>query len=535
MPTNLKYHKNYTEFGEPYQLVLPLNLEGLVPDDDSVRLLSHELEDLDYSLLYKAYSAKGRNPAVDPKTMFKILTYAYSQNIYSSRKIESACRRDINFMWLLAGRKAPDHSTIARFRTGFLADACENLFYQMVKRLESSGELSKETVFIDGTKLEACANKYTFVWKKSVGKWEEKMFRKIQEAVELVNREYIQSFTVTEETRTADLQKICRFLETVCIDRQVVFVHGRGKRKSNHQRYLELFRRFLERQTTYDWHTASFQGRNNYCKTDPDATFMHMKDDHMRNAQLKPGYNVQIGVDSEYIVAADIFQDRNDVWTLVPFLKTIEEKLGFRYPSVTADSGYESEEGYTYLRETGQDPYIKPQTYEKWKKRSFKKDISKRENMGYEESTDTYTCHAGKKLKPIFVKKQRSKSGYQSEVTVYECEDCSGCPYKERCTKAKRNKRLYVSKSFLEKRQESYENILSEKGIQYRMNRSIQVEGAFGVLKNDYEFQRFLLRGKTKVKLEILLLCMGYNLNKLHAKIQNGRTGSHLFEIKESA
>ncbi len=207
MPTNLKYHKNYTEFGEPYQLVLPLNLEGLVPDDDSVRLLSHELEDLDYSLLYKAYSAKGRNPAVDPKTMFKILTYAYSQNIYSSRKIESACRRDINFMWLLAGRKAPDHSTIARFRTGFLADACENLFYQMVKRLESSGELSKETVFIDGTKLEACANKYTFVWKKSVGKWEEKMFRKIQEAVELVNREYIQSFTVTEETRTADLQK----------------------------------------------------------------------------------------------------------------------------------------------------------------------------------------------------------------------------------------------------------------------------------------------------------------------------------------
>ena len=126
-----------------------------------------------------------------------------------------------------------------------------------------------------------------------------------------------------------------------------------------------------------DWHTASFQGRNNYCKTDPDATFMHMKDDNMRNAQLKPGYNVQIGVDSE--------------------------------------------------------------------------------------------------------------------------------------------------------------NILSEKGILYRMNRSIQVEGAFGVLKNDYEFQRFLLRGKTKVKLEILLLCMGYNLNKLHAKIRNERTGSHLFPVKETA
>ncbi len=205
------------------------------------------------------------------------------------------------------------------------------------------------------------------------------------------------------------------------------------------------------------------------------------------------------------------------MWTLVPFLKTMEEKLGFRYPSVTADSGYESEEGYTYLREQNQKAYIKPQTYEKWKKRSFKQDISKRENMGYDESTDTYTCHAEKKLKPVFVKKQKSKSGYESEVTVYECEECTGCPHKEKCTRAKGNKRLYISKSFLEKRQESYENILSEKGILYRMNRSIQVEGAFGVLKHDYEFQRFLLRGKAKVKLEILLLRLRF-IRKTHCQ-----------------
>ncbi len=231
MPSNLKYHKNYTEFGEPYQLVLPLNLEGLVPDDDSVRLLSHELEELYYSLLYQAYSAKGRNPAVDSKTMFKILTYAYSQNIYSSRKIETACRRDINFMWLLAGQKAPDHSTIARFRTGFLADACEDLFYQMVRRLDRAGELSKETVFIDGTKLEACANKYTFVWKKSIGKWEEKMFGKIQEAVQAVNREYLQSFSVTLETRTQELQAICRFLEGRCREDGTVLFMGGAKGK----------------------------------------------------------------------------------------------------------------------------------------------------------------------------------------------------------------------------------------------------------------------------------------------------------------
>ncbi len=532
MTSNLIHQKNYTELGETYQLVLPLCLEGLIPDDDSVRLLSHELEELDYTLLYQAYSAKGRNPAVDPKTMFKILTYAYSQNIYSTRKIETACRRDINFMWLLAGQKAPDHSTIARFRTEFLAGACEDLFYQMVRRLATMGELSKETVFIDGTKLEACANKYTFVWKKSVGKWEEKMFAKMEDAVQMLNRDYMQSFGILKESRTADLQRIVDYLKDYCLTHTIVFVHGRGKRKSVHQRYLELFQRFLDRQLLYDLHHSRFGNRNSYSKTDVDATFMHMKDDHMRNAQLKPGYNVQIGVDSEYIVAADIFQDRNDVWTMVPFLKYMEKRLRFRYPSVTADSGYESEEAYDYLERQNQMPYIKPQTYEKWKKRSFKQDISKRENMGYDAERDTYTCHAGRKLLPLYVKKQKSKNGYESEVTVYECTDCSGCPCKEKCTKAKGNKRLYVSKNFIEHRQISYENIMSETGIKYRMNRSIQVEGAFGVLKNDYDFQRFLLRGKTKVKLEILLLCFGYNINKLHAKIQNDRLGSHLFPLK---
>lgn len=532
MSSNLKYTNDYTELGHIYQLVLPLSLEGLVPNDDSVRLLSHELEELDYTLLYQAYSAKGRNPAVDPKTMFKILTYAYSQNIYSSRRIETACKRDINFMWLLAGQKAPDHCTIARFRSGALETACEDLFYQMVKRLDEAGELSEETVFIDGTKIESCANKYTFVWKKSVGKWEEKMLLKIQEAVETINHEYLQCFCVNEETRAQDLKTICRFLEDVCIQRNVQFVHGRGKRKSKTQKYLELFRSFLERQTIYDWHAASFKGRNNYSKTDPDATFMHMKDDHMRNAQLKPGYNVQIGVDSEYVVGAEIFQDRNDVWTLVPFTKHLEEKLGFRYPSVTADSGYESEEGYSYLAEKKITAFIKPQTYEQWKKRSFKKDISKRENMGYTPETDTYTCHNGRKLTARYIKHQKSKSGYQSEVTVYECESCDGCPYKEKCTRSQGNKKLYISKKFIAQRQESYENIMSEQGILYRMNRSIQVEGAFGVLKNDYEFERFLMRGKTKVKLEILLLCMGYNINKLHAKIQGKRLGSHLYPVK---
>lgn len=527
-----KYQKNYTEFGDNYQLVLPLNIEGLIPEDESVRLLSHELEDLDYHKLYKAYSAKGRNPAVDPKTMFKILTYAYSQQIYSSRKIESACRRDINFMWLLAGQKAPDHATIARFRTGYLAEACEDLFYQYVRHLSKIRELSKETVYIDGTKVEACANKYTFVWKKSVGKWEAKMHEQIKKAVDELNREYVTSFRITEKSRSASVKEIVDYLKTQMKEQKIERIHGKGRRKTAVQRHLELFENYLKRQEQYDLHNATFQGRSNYCKTDPDATFMHMKDDHMRNAQLKPGYNVQIGVDSEYIVAAGIFQDRNDTWTLIPMLKEMKHHHNWKYSSVTADSGYESEESYEYLKKNKQVPYIKPQTYEQWKKRSFKNNISKRENMTYDPEHDTYTCHAGKLLTARYVTHSKSKSGYKSEITVYECADCNGCPYKEKCTKSAGNKSLKVSKNFIANRQASYENILSEKGIRYRMNRSIQVEGAFGVLKNDYEFQRFLLRGKNKVKTEILLLCLGYNINKLHAKIQDNRLQSHFFEIK---
>jgi len=155
--------------------------------------------------------------------------------------------------------------------------------------------------------------------------------------------------------------------------------------------------------------------------------------------------------------------------------------------------------------------------------------------MGYDERNDTYTCHNEKKLKPTGIFHRKSATGYKSEVTVYECESCEGCICKEKCTKAKENRKMQVSKTFIEKRQTSYENISTGEGKKLRMNRSIQVEGAFGVLKNDYEFTRFLTRGKNRVKTEFMLLCIGYNINKLHAKIQNNRQKSYLHELIESA
>ena len=524
--------KNYTQFNRSYQLVLPFNFEVLIPEDDSVRLLNQILEGLNYEKLYQAYSSIGRKPAVEPKILFKILTYAYMNNIYSSRKIESACKRDINFMWLLEGNPAPDHSTISRFRKDYLANAGEDLFYQMVDYLHQIGEVEFENLFVDGTKIEANANKYTFVWKKVVTKNEAKMFLRIQSSIEQINLTYMTSFIVTKETLLEDISAVLSYLDGKKQQEQIEFVHGIGKRKSTLQKFTEELQGFCERQEKYNYHNQLFSGRNSFSKTDPDATFMHMKDDHMRNAQLKPAYNVQIGVEGEYVTGVGVFQDRSDYATLIPFLKDMESYLKVGYQNIIADSGYESEENYLYLEQKEQTYYIKPQTYEQWKKRRFKNNISKRENMAYNAETDEYTCHNGKHLKPVGITHRTSATGYCSEVTLYECEDCRDCPYKAKCTKAQGNRKMQVSKTFIKKRQVSYENITSEKGILLRVNRSIQVEGAFGVLKNDYNFNRFLTRGKNSVKNEFILLCFGYNVNKLHAKIQNERVKKLLHQLR---
>lgn len=533
MTNNQIHQKDYTEFHDAYQLVLPLNLEGLVPNDESVRLLSHVLEELDYHDLYKAYSPIGRNPAVEPKLMFKILVYAYSQGIYKSRKIEQSCKRDINFLWLLAGAKAPDHTTISRFRKMISSGICEGLFSQLSVLLLEMGEVTGKNLFIDGTKIESRANKYTFVWKKAVGKHEARMHGQLQKKVDEINREYIKEYVFTPEKAQEDLSAAVKDLKSTMEQQGIREVHGRGKRKSRLQRDKEYLENCLARQERYDIHQKNFKGRNSYSKTDPDATFMHMKDDHMRNAQLKPGYNIQIGVDSEYIMGVGVFADRSDTNTLIPFMEMLEKELCHKYESITADAGYENEENYLWLEKEGIVPYIKPLTYEKWKKRSYKKEVGRRENMTYIEEADCYVCASGRVLWNVGKKRRTSATGHVAIQEIYRCEDCSGCPhFGGKCTRSKKYKQLYVSKVFVEKREESLKNILSPQGRCYRMNRSIQVEGAFGVLKQDYSFRRFLTCGKTNVKTEFLLLCMGYNINKLHAKIQNGRLKSHLFDLK---
>ena len=487
--------------------------EKVIPGDDSVRLLDEIVEEMDLSPLHRAYERHGRHPATAPSTLLKVLLYANMERIYSSRDIEAACKRDINFIWLLNGAKAPNYHEIARFRSKRLSECAGELFVQLVKKLKGLGEIRYEHLFIDGTKIEANANKYSFVWKKSTNKYESRTLEKLEKLTAELSRKY---GVLEAGDLLPELEKRMK----------APYVHGRGHRKSELQRDIEQLRELEAKKTKYAAYQETFHGRNSFSKTDPDATFMHMKEDHMRNAQLKPGYNIQFGIEGEYITGVTVSSERSDQLTLIPFMEKLKDN-GIEYADVTADAGYESEENYSYFEGIPTECYIKPQNYERSKTKKYKSNMALRENMVYNEELDEYTCQAGRKLRAKYTGIQEMKSGYEREVTYYECDSCEDCPFKK-------NRKLQVSKKFIVQRAASLERITSEKGVLLRMNRSIQSEGAFGVIKQDYNFRQFLLRGNKKVTTEILLVAMAYNVNKLHSKIQKKRTGTQLFKIESA-
>lgn len=279
------------------QIGFPIQTPFIPREDDPVRLLFEVTEGLDYTELYNTYSTLGRNPAIDPAILFRILIYGYMNKLYSSRDIERACNRDINFMWLLQGQKAPDHNTIARFRSERLEECIDNLFNQLIIRLGEMQEIRFENIFIDGTKIEANANKYTFVWKKATDKFENKLQEKIKVILEALPIDLDIKISKVKGKVTVDyISKIIDKLNYLKEKHSIEFVYGKGKRKSKLQKYLEELQNFIEKQSKYDEYNGIFNGRNSFSKTDKDATFMHMKEDHMQNGQLKPGYNIQIGV-----------------------------------------------------------------------------------------------------------------------------------------------------------------------------------------------------------------------------------------------
>lgn len=316
------------------QVVLPFDLGYKIPDGDPVTTLSELCDCLDYTNICAKYLRTWRIHS--PKTLFKIIVYAYMRNIYSSRAIENACNRDICFMWLLQDEPTPDHSTITRFMDEKLSWEIEDLFYQLIDKLHELGEVKFENLFVDGTKIEANANRYTFVWANAVKKNAQKLYDKIENPMTVLSERYLVKLETPEQ--------YFEFMKNRIAYLNTIFVQGRGKRKTQLQRDFEQLEEYLERKDKYKEYFRILAQRKSFSKTDRDATFMRMKEDHMRNGQLKPGYNVQIGVESEYIVGVGLYANLTDVTTLIPFLERLKRATHTTIGTIIADAGYESEE-----------------------------------------------------------------------------------------------------------------------------------------------------------------------------------------------
>lgn len=498
-----------------------------------MRLLNAVVERMDLRNIMRSYSRMGRIE-YPPRILLKILLYAYMRRIYSSREIERACRENVCFMYLLEGYSPPDHNTICRFRSKYLAGHEKELLEQMTTFLVEWGFVSMESLFIDGTKIEANANRYSFVWRKSVEKSRTKLLAKIKAELPALAESAGISWRIPENIEIRHLKKLQKKLYERRESENVEFVTGKGHHKTALQKASEKVTEWLGKlkQYTKDLHICG--DRNSYCKTDHDATFMHMKEDHMRNGQLKPGYNVNVATSEEFIIGNYISADRNDVHTLIPFMKRL---AGYPVKNVVVDSGYESEENYCYFESLSDtELYVKPSNHEQKKTRKYKTDISRRENMGYDADKDSYTCAGGKQITFDHDKKSVSKSGFELTTSVYSCKECAGCPLKEKCIRAggskkpleERSKVIYVSRRFASQREAMEEKINSEQGKLLRVNRSIQAEGTFAMVKEDMSFRRFLLRGSVKVEVEWTLLSLAYNILKLHHKLKTNRLGTGL-------
>lgn len=260
---------------------MPLELEYNIPADDPVRLADMFVEEMDLSDLYKTYSRIRKNQAT-PAHMLKIVLYAAMNRQYSSRSIETACKRDINFMFLLEGFPAPDHATIARFISVHLAACPHRIMSEMDKILYRLGEISARDIFIDGTKIESVSNKYTFVWKIAVTKNMAKLFEKVLTLMTETEEQYGLHIVYNNQVSLHTLKRM-RKNYAGKKESGISFVHGIGRRKLPIQKSVELTIQYISKLQEYVAKLHKCGNRNSYSKTDNDATFMRMKEDAMLN------------------------------------------------------------------------------------------------------------------------------------------------------------------------------------------------------------------------------------------------------------
>ncbi|MBD5451204.1 MAG: IS1182 family transposase [Lachnospiraceae bacterium] len=565
----------YNEFFEIGQQKINFSFYELcLPDDDPVYTLKKAMEELDFSGLLAQCSDKGRN-GYNPVMMYAVVTYANMRGVRAVDRIVDLCQRDLAFIWLTKGQK-PKRDAFYDFKGKRLTgEILDDLNYQFLRRLEKEGFVTLKELFIDGTKIEANANRYTFVWRGSINyhlaglldtvdalytkyntllnenqygtKYDignARMFviegmDKVRDVIEknrkrkITKHKKLSNNTVIEIDSCSPLEilRLQKNLIRIANGENIGFVHGKGRAKPQIQQLYEELEECGKRLMGYkECFETMGKDRNSYSKTDLEATFMRMKEDHMLNGQLKPAYNVQIAVENYFIIHGYVSSDRTDYNTLVPVLEKHKKAFGGILEDVTADSGYCSERNLLYLKQNNISSYIKLQDHEKRKTRAYAEDIGKYYNMTFQifEDEQYYICHDGRELRHIRTE-TKEQEGYTQTFEVYGCADCSGCEHKAKCLykynaqkDAEKNKVMKINEQWEMLKEESHANIQSEKGILKRQIRSIQTEGHFADIKENEKFRRFNYRSAEKVYKEFMLYAIGRNINKYHRFLHNG-------------
>ena len=489
-------------------LLLPPSLDELVPENHMVRVVDAVIDRLDISDILSTYRGGG-NSAFNPKMMLKVLVFAYLSNVYSSRRIEELLRRDIYFMWL-AGMKRPDFRTINYYRGKRLKEGFDAVFTQVVRLLHEEGFVSLKVQYIDGTKIESVANKYTFVWRGSVEKYDarlkaktEALLRQIEQNHAIENQENPVPEELTAEEVTKRVERI----------KEKVDAENLGKEERKALKQIETDS--VPRMNRYRGQLETMGPRNSYSKTDPDATFMRMKEDAMLNGQLKPGYNVQISTENQFITNFGIYQRPTDTLTMISYLESFKARYGMQSEEIVADSGYGSEENYEYMFSNGMTPYVKYNMFHVEQRRGYRNNPFRVSNLFYNPDDDFYVCPMGQKLKFIRQEKRYTASGYQQTVSVYRASRCEGCPLRGQCHKSKRDRQIEVNHTLDDYKARARELLTSEQGIKHRSNRPIEPEAVFGQIKECGRFRRLRLKGLTGAKIDFGLKALAHNLRKL--------------------
>lgn len=497
------------------QLYLPMDLELDIPANHISRVVNTAVNRLDDAIFEMAYPGGGRD-SYHPKMMTKIVIYAYTQRIYSSRQIAKAVRENVPFMWL-AGRQTPDFRTINRFRTERMKDVLEKVFTGVLELLVEEGYVKLEHYFVDGTKIEANANRYTFVWGKAVAKHKARLQENVKTLfanIEELERQEELEHSGDDLLELGESSQLTSEKLEQAVEKLEARLQESPKDKSLRRSVRTIRRDLLPRLQKYESQEQTLGDRNSFSKTDPDATFMRMKEDHMRNGQLKPGYNVQVGTENQFILGYSLHQRPTDTRCLIPHLKQVKERLGKIPKTIVADAGYGGEENYAYLEKEALDGVVKYNTFHKEQSKAWKSDPSRVENWHYDSEQDAWTCLNGRKLAFQRQSKGNTDSGYQTQLRVYRSENCEGCLLRERCTKSNGNREIRVSLQYLSYKQLAAERLRSPDGKQLAIQRMTEVESVFGQIKNNRGFRRFLLRSLPKVTVEVGWISLAHNLLK---------------------